>query len=413
MCVALFSKKKVAIKNADGKKLTSRREENQIQNIFSLLEKDIAYLDNAATTQKPLAVLDAVDNYYRTTNANVHRGIYKLAEESTEAYESARRTVAKYLHAKEEEIIFTSGTTHSMNLAARILENIVKPGDEILTTVAEHHSLFVPFQELAKRTRAKLVIVPLTNETITVDAINKYVTDKTRIIAISAASNVLGYTLDTKTIKKKQAVLVIDAAQAIRHQYIFHNVDFIGFSGHKIYGPMGIGVLYGKKELLMKGEPLLTGGSMIQNVTLEHTTWAETPQRYEAGTPNVAGAVGLAAALIFTDKNSKAFEKTEAELTVKAITIIKKYARIIGPTQENKERGPLISFVMEKVHAHDIAQILDQYGVCVRAGQHCCQPLHDSLGIEASVRVSIAGYNNETDIERLEEGLKKVREVFK
>ncbi len=375
-----------------------------------LAAQDIAYLDNGATTQKPTVVLDAMDQYYRTANANVHRGVYKLADTSTQAYEDARNVVAKYLDVHDDEVIFTSGATHSLNLAAHILSKHVKPGDEILTTIAEHHALFVPFQQLALRTGATFVVVPLTDEqSITVAQINKYVSSKTCIIAVSAMSNVLGYALDTSKITKGSARLVVDAAQSIRHTKHYPNADFVAFSAHKIFGPQGVGVLQSRRELLKDGEPLITGGAMIQTVSEIKSTWTVAPARFEAGTPNVAGAVGLAAAIKFYEPLRKNAHEAEMALTHKAQAIVAKYCNIIGP--EIKD-GPIISFTMKDAHAHDIAQALDAYGVCVRAGHHCCQPLHAVLKVDASVRLSIAFYNTERDLERLEAGLKSVEELF-
>jgi cysteine desulfurase / selenocysteine lyase len=376
---------------------------------FPLLKSGIAYLDNASTSQKPQVVIDAMTKYYTEANANVHRGIYKLAEKSTEQYEEARHVVAKTLGVKDEEIIFTSGTTHSLNLAVSILEEHVHPGDEILTTVAEHHSLFVPFQQLAKRKDAKFVVVHLEKGTITEEHINKHVTDKTKVIAVSAMSNVLGYSLDPSKIKKKKALLVIDAAQSIRHRADYKNADFVAFSGHKIYGPMGIGVLYGDKKILKEGKPLTYGGSMIHRVEEQNTQFAAAPARYEGGTPNVAGAVGLAAALTYYAPLRKDAEKVENALADQAAKIITKYAKLYGP---EKRTAPIVAFNVPSAHGHDVAQILDSFGVCVRAGQHCCEPLHDQLMIPATVRVSLSFYNTEEDLKKLEEGLNNVRKVF-
>jgi cysteine desulfurase / selenocysteine lyase len=381
-----------------------------VQDDFPLLKaQGIAYLDNASTTQKPAVVLQAMQNYYEQSNANVHRGLYKLAEQSTQAYEDARKVIAKLLHAKEEEVIFTSGATHALNLAAHIVEQHVQPGDEIIVTVADHHSTFVPFQQLAKRREAKLVVVHLIDNGITEDTINKHVTAKTKVIATAAMSNVLGYSLDTSKIRKQQALLVIDAAQSIRHTFAYPNADFVAFSGHKVYGPMGTGVLWGKKALLQNADPLLYGGSMIYEVDEQQSTWAELPARFEAGTPNVAGAVGLAAALQYCNEHRSEAEKIEKELTEKAVAIIKKYGTLYGPVRRT---APVISFNLPNVHGHDVSQILDGFGVCVRAGQHCCEPLHDQLMVPATVRVSLALYNTEADLQKLEEGLQQVRKVF-
>jgi cysteine desulfurase/selenocysteine lyase len=375
-----------------------------------LIAQKLSYLDNAATTQKPRVVLDAMSAYYTSANANVHRGVYKLADDSTQAYEDARHTVAKWCGVRDEEVIFTSGATHALNLAAHILEAHLKPGDEIITTVAEHHALFVPFQQLAKRTGATFTVISLDeHKSMSAAHINKHVTAKTKIIAVSAMSNVLGYSLDVGKIQKKKALLVVDAAQSIRHTTKYPAADFVAFSAHKLYGPMGVGILIGTRKLLAHGEPLVTGGAMIQRVTLDESTWTSAPARYEAGTPNVAGAVGLAAAIAFYEPFRSAAEKREQELTAKAAHIIRSHATLLGPAARH---APVLSFTMERVHAHDVAQILDSVGVCVRAGHHCCQPLHDALSVEASIRVSLAFYNTDEDLAKLDEGLRKVREVF-
>lgn len=374
---------------------------------FPLLASGIAYLDNGATTQKPLAVLEAMDNYYKKENANVHRGLYKLAEKSTEAYEHSRKVVAKWVGKREDEIIFTSGATHSLNLAAKMLEHTLEKEDEILLTVAEHHSTFVPFQQLAKRTGAKLIVVSLNDKTMSAEQINSFVSDKTKIIAISAMSNVLGYYIDTGKIKKRDAILVVDAAQSIKHEQNYKNADLIAFSAHKMYGPMGIGVLAGNRKLFKDAQPLLYGGSMIHRVTAQETTWADAPAKFEAGTPNVAAAVGLAAAIEYYKKHQSYAIKHEKELALKAYEIISKYA-----TVHSKKGSPILSFSMKNVHSHDVAQVLDSYNVCVRAGQHCCEPLHDSLQVKETVRVSLAFYNDEKDLEKLNEGLAQVKKVF-
>jgi cysteine desulfurase/selenocysteine lyase len=359
-------------------------------------------------------VLDAEREYYERRNANVHRGVYKLADESTKAYEDARGTVAAFFGAKPEETVLTAGATHALNLAVHILDYALalKEGDEILTTVAEHHSLLVPLQQVAKRTGASLVVVPLTDGTITVESIDGRVTPKTKLIAIAHGSNVLGYTLDLKKIRKGRAVLLVDACQSAVHARIdLGHADALAVSAHKLYGPMGIGALVMKRTLLEDGEPLLVGGSMIRAVTVAESTWADPPTRYEAGTPNVAGAVGFAAALGFLGRHRDAIEGRERALTAKAEGIIARYATVIGQ-RPGTRTAPIIAFVMPDVHAHDVAQVLDAFGVCVRAGQHCTQPLHDALGVPATVRVSIGAYTVERDLERLEEGLAHAQKVL-
>jgi len=379
-----------------------------------LVQSDLAYLDSAATAHKPRAVLSAEREYYEKKNANVHRGIYKLADESTQAYEDARKTVGEFFGAKPNETVFTSGATHALNLGVHILDYAVslKQGDEIVTTVAEHHSLFVPLQQIAQRTGATLVVVPLTKGTITVESVDERVTAKTKLIALAQSSNVLGYTLDLKKIKKGRAILFVDACQSAVHADVeLGHIDALAVSAHKLYGPMGIGALIMKQTLLENGEPLLFGGSMIQHVTVEQTTWAEPPARYEAGTPNVAGAVGFAAALQFLTQHKNAIMKREHELTTKAETIIAKYGTIIGQ-KKGTRTAPIISFVMKDIHAHDVAQVLDAFSVCVRAGQHCAQPLHDALGVVATVRVSLGAYTTEADLAKLDEGLAHAKKVL-
>lgn len=379
-----------------------------------LVQNDLAYLDSAATAHKPRIVLDAERQYYEQKNANVHRGVYKLADASTAAYEEARKEVSVFFGAKSDEVIFTSGATHALNLATHILEHAItlKEGDEILTTVAEHHSLLIPLQQLAKRSGATLVITPLTDGTVTIESVAERVNAKTKIIALAHSSNVLGYTLELRSIKKNRAVLLVDACQSAAHAGIeLGQADMIAVSAHKLYGPMGVGALIAKQTLLENGQPLLFGGSMIEKVTEHESTWTLPPTRYEAGTPNVAGAVGFAAALAFIKMHHTAILKREHELTLKAETIIAKYATIIGQKQGTRT-SPIISFVMKDVHAHDVAQVLDAFGVCVRAGQHCAQPLHDALGIVASVRVSIGAYNTAADLEKLEQGLLHAQKVL-
>ncbi|HIJ11091.1 TPA: SufS family cysteine desulfurase [Candidatus Woesearchaeota archaeon] len=380
-----------------------------------ILSKAI-YLDNAATTQKPQVVIDAMKEYYENYNANVHRGIYTLAEKATVAYEKSRDIVATFIGASREEVVFTSGTTESINVIARMLEPTLKEGDEIVITVLEHHSNMVPWQQSCKRTGAVLKVIQLNkdNEVDIEDAKNK-ITNKTKIVAFSGYSNVLGDVIDVtallKLAKAVEAYTVIDGAQLVPHKKVDVkkiDCDFFAFSGHKMCGPTGIGVLYGKKKLLEELEPVLFGGEMIATVSQQDATWADLPHKFEAGTPKICQAIGLGVACDYLssiqyDKKEQMLialaEYAKMELAKRGVTLI-------------KTKGSIITFTLDNIHPHDIAEVLNKYTICVRAGNHCTMPLHDVLGVKASVRISLYHYNSQDDIDRLLEGVAKAQEVF-
>ncbi len=396
----------------------------KIKNDFPLLVssvKPLFYLDSTATTQKPTCVLDAETKYYTTTNANVHRGLYTLAENATIQYENARVRVASFINARSEEVIFTSGTTASINMLARMLEPKVQAGDEIVVTIMEHHSNFLPWQQLALRRKAVLKIIPITKEyLLDMDAARKIITSKTRIVACTYVSNVLGVINPiadlVRIAKKVGAVSVIDAAQAAAHlriDVVELDCDFMAFSGHKMLAPTGIGMLYGKRALLDLLEPVNFGGEMVKEATLQHISWNDLPWKYEAGTPNIAGAIGFGKAIEYLQ--ALPLDKLHShlcQLTEYALQQMRMLpgVEIIGPIRE--ARAPVISFTMKSAHPHDIAEICNKFGVCIRAGYHCAMPLHTSLAIFATARVSFYIYNTKEDVDMLITALKKVNEVF-
>ncbi|MES2996533.1 MAG: cysteine desulfurase [Verrucomicrobiota bacterium] len=380
---------------------------------FPILDQSIGgrrmvYLDNAATTQKPLAVLLASRHYYEAFNSNIHRGTHQLARAATEAFEKARATVAHWIHAAApEEVIFTSGTTAGINLIASILGlgSHIKAGDEILISTLEHHSNIVPWQMLCQRTGAQLRVIPCHDDgTLDLDAFRALLSEKTAVFSVTWISNSFGTVNPvaemTRAAKAAGALVVIDAAQAAAHVPIdVQNLgaDFIAFSGHKVYAPTGIGVLWGRAELLNDLPPWQGGGEMIQHVTFEHTTYNELPFKYEAGTPNIEGAIVLAAALDYIKglglaeihEHENALIRTAAE-GIAAIP----GARLYGPA----DRTGALSFNIEGVHHYDLGTLLDQMGVAVRTGHHCCQPLMDRFHISGTVRASFALYNTMEDV---------------
>lgn len=385
--------------------------------------QQLIYFDNAATSQRPSAVIKSLKHYYENNNANVHRGIYSLSERATYQYEASRDKVKGFINAKHrEEIIFTRGTTESINWVAQSygLAN-VKKGDEIVISIMEHHANILPWQRLAKQVGAKLKYIYL-NDDFTldmVDAKNK-ITSATKIVAITQASNVLGVINPIKTLSRlahdNGAVIVVDGAQSVPHMLV--NVvdldaDFFAFSAHKMMGPTGIGVLYGKRDLLETMTPLELGGEMIEYVTEQSATFQSLPWRFEAGTPNIAGAVGLGAAIDYIQLVGMSNISTyESELTKYALTKLKviKGIQIYGP--RNEDQANIISFKLSGVHAHDVATALDQEGIAVRAGHHCAQPLMQYLNIKSTVRVSIASYNTKAEIDQLVTVLKGIQDYF-
>lgn len=385
--------------------------------------KNLVYLDNSATTQKPFSVLQAMNEFYERDNANVHRGIYDLSLKATMVYEQAHQTAADFIGAQFEEIVFTKGTTDGLNLLAYTLTKKLLPGDEIVLTMMEHHSNLVPWQEMAREKKLALKFIPLTNNyLLDLEKAKKIITPRTKIVAVTHMSNVLGTINPVKQIAdlahKAGAMVIVDAAQSVAHLPLKVkelDCDFLVFSGHKMSGPMGIGVLYGRKELLEKMDPFLYGGDMINEVTLEKATWNELPWKFEAGTPHVAGAIGLAAAIGYIQKIG--WKKIMAQEKILMTYALKQLAqipglKIIGPASiEN--RGAVISFVMDGIHPHDATEILNRDNIAVRAGQHCAMPLLKSLGLNGTIRASFYFYNTLEEVDALVRGLRKVREVFR
>lgn len=382
---------------------------------------DLVYFDNAATTQKPNVVLERMVRYYESENANPLRGVYDLSVKATDAYENARARTAEFIGAESaSEIIFTRNASESLNLIAKSYgEAFLKEGDEILLTVMEHHSNLLPWQEVGKKTGAKLVFLePDKTGFISDEEIKAKITEKTKLVSLAHISNVLGRKNPVKKVIKAAhdvgAVAVIDGAQAVPHTRV--NVreldaDFYVFSGHKMLAPMGIGVVYGKKKLLNKMPPFLTGGEMIEYVELDSATYAEVPHKFEAGTVNVGGAVGLHAAMDYLDKVGFDYiEETELRLTKRLLEGMKDlpYINIAG-SENAEEHNGIITFTIDDVHPHDSASILNDAKICVRAGHHCAQPLMKFLGFNSTLRASLYFYNTEEEVDRFLDSLTKVR----
>lgn len=383
--------------------------------------KPLVYLDNAATSQKPLSVIEAIDDYYRRYNSNVHRGVHTLGTMATDAYEGAREKVKKFINARStEEIIFVRGTTTALNTVAASygLAN-VSEGDEIVITPMEHHSNIIPWQQVAKAKKAVLKYIPLQKDgTIDLKDVEATVTDKTKIVAVMHVSNVLGTINPVKEIAKIAhkygAVMVVDGAQSAPHMKIDVqdlDCDFYAFSGHKMTGPTGIGVLYGKKELLEKMEPVEFGGEMIDFVDLYESTWKELPWKFEGGTPIIAGAIGLGAAIDFLEsigmENIEAHEKALAQYALERLQEVDGIT-VYGP----KERAGVVTFNLSDIHPHDVATVLDAEGIAVRAGHHCAQPLMKWLNVTATARASFYLYNTKEEVDALVKALIKTKEYF-
>ncbi|MDN5474271.1 MAG: cysteine desulfurase [Lactococcus lactis] len=390
---------------------------NQIVN-----DEPLVYLDNAATTQKPLKVLAAIKDYYENDNANVHRGVHTLAERATEKYEAAREKVRQFINARStKEVLFTRGTTTSINWVAQFAGQILKTGDEIVISIMEHHSNIVPWQEVAKKTGAILKFVYLKDGQLDMDDLRKKITNQTKFVSIAHVSNVLG-TINpveeiTKIAHEHGAYMAVDGAQSTPHMAIDlqkMDVDFFAFSGHKMMGPTGIGVLYGKEELLNQFEPVEFGGEMIDFVYESHSTWTELPWKFEAGTPNIAGAIALGAAIDYIQElGIDQIHQHEIELIDYLMPKLQEIEglKIYGP-KDNVKRGGLIAFNIEGLHPHDVATALDMEGVAVRAGHHCAQPLLNYLETPATARASFYLYNTKADCDKLVEALKKTKEFF-
>jgi cysteine desulfurase/selenocysteine lyase len=391
--------------------------------------KRLVYLDSGATSQKPNAVIDAESNFYRFHNAAVHRGAHQLAEEATDAFENARAVVAKFINASVDEVVFTKSATESLNLIAYSIGNALKGSrffldskDKIVVTEMEHHANLIPWQQLAARTGAQLGWFEVTVDgRLDLSNIEKVITENTKVVALTHQSNVLGTINPLAEIIKRAhavgAVVVLDACQSAPHMPIDVkqlDIDFLVFSGHKAVGPTGVGVFWGKSELLAQLPPFLTGGSMIESVTMTSATWASAPRKFEAGVPNMAQAVGLGAALTYLESigMQKIFdhEKTLTASLLSKLTEIESL-RVIGP-KEMVDRGGAVSFIVEGIHPHDLGQYLDSRGIAVRTGHHCAWPLTRKLGVAATTRASLYLYNTEEDLDELVSGVRGAISYF-
>ena len=396
------------------KELRKRSLEN-IREEFPILHQkingeDLVYLDNAASTQKPKAVINAIRDYYENDHSNVHRGVHTLSVRATEAYENAREKVSQFVNSpNKNQIIFTKGTTESINLIAGSLTNLIEKDDEILITAMEHHSNIVPWQELCKRTGAILKIIPINDDgEILIDKYTEMVTNKTKLVSVVHLSNTLGTINPIEeiidTAKLNNAITVIDGAQSAGHLLVDVqelDCDFYLFSGHKVFGPTGIGVLYGKENILNQIDPYQFGGEMILKVTFDETTYNGLPHKFEAGTPNIAGAVGIGASIDFINSLDRELcHQYEMSLHDYALEKLEQFddIRIIG---KSSKKSAIISFVIDGIHPHDIGTIINQKGIAVRTGHHCTMPLMDFYGIPGTVRASFSIYNNHAEVDKL------------
>ncbi|MFF2595978.1 cysteine desulfurase [Priestia megaterium] len=399
---------------------------SDIRKQFPILDQEVngsplVYLDSAATSQKPLAVIEAIEKYYKEYNSNVHRGVHTLGTRATDGYEGAREKVRKFINAKStEEIIFTRGTTTALNtVAASYGRANLKPGDEIVITYMEHHSNIIPWQQVAKETGATLKYISLTEDhALSLEEVKSTITSNTKIVSIMQVSNVLGTINPVKEIAEiahaNGAVMVVDGAQSTPHMKVDVqdlDCDFFAFSGHKMGGPTGIGALYGKKELLEKMEPIEFGGEMIDFVNLYESTWKELPWKFEGGTPIIAGAIGLGAAIDFLEEvgldNIQAHEHKLAQYALDRLSKVEGIT-IYGP----KERAGVVTFNIEDVHPHDVATVVDADGIAIRAGHHCAQPLMKYLNVSSTARASFYLYNTEEEVDKLVSSLIKTKEYF-
>ena len=400
----------------------------KIRNDFPVLtrknrDRPIAFLDNAATSQKPISVIDAISKYYRESNSNVHRGVYELAEEAENLYHHARKVISQYLNASERETIFVRGATEGLNLIAHSYgTSSLCRGDEMIVTEMEHHANIVPWQLVCKQVGATLLVCPtLPDGSLDREWISKKISkDSVKLISLTAISNTLGTINPIQEIiseaKKYGKIVVIDGAQSVPHQktdFTKLGCDFFTFSGHKVFGPMGIGVVLGKEDVLNKMPPYQGGGDMIDQVSFEATTFAKAPQKFEAGTPNVGGAVGLGKAIEYISQ----FSMEEIELHEHKLykTAIKGLSEIDGFKEHGttKDKAAVLSFTIENIHPHDLATFLDAQGIAIRTGHHCCQPLMKVLGVEATARASFALYNTEEESEKLVEAVKKAVAILR
>lgn len=403
--------------------------ENQQQIIaqFPILKQEInkyplVYFDNAATTQKPQMVIDRISNYYTNFNSNIHRGVHRLSQKATDAYEQARIKVKDFINASSsKEIIFTKGTTDSINLLAFSFgETFIQEGDEIIVTELEHHSNIVPWQMLCERKKAKLRVIPVNDKgELLMDEYAKLLNERTRLVAVAHVSNALGTLNPIKEIidlaHQNKSLILIDGAQAVAHVAVDMQAldcDFYAFSSHKMYGPMGIGVLFGKKALLEELQPYQGGGEMIESVSFEKTTYNELPFKFEAGTPNVADVLGFEAAIEFMQKEGiDNLAKFENEVLSYATVEFQKIDRIqiIGEAQN---KAAVLSFLIDGIHPYDVGTILDQFGIAIRSGNHCAEPIMKRFGIRGTIRASFAAYNTKEEIDRLVKAIEKIIEMF-
>ncbi|MCK1237800.1 cysteine desulfurase [Streptococcus uberis] len=385
-------------------------------------DEGYTYLDNAATSQKPKQVLDRIRRYYDYDNANVHRGVHTLAERATRDYEASRQKVANFINANSsKEIVFTRGTTTSLNWVAQFAKQILKPGDEVLISIMEHHANLIPWQEVCRQTGASLVYAYLKEGTLDLDDFKAKVTSKTRFVCMAHVSNVLGCVNPIQEITAIAhgvgAYMVVDGAQSVPHMAVdvqALNCDFLAFSGHKMLGPTGIGVLYGKEEVLKLMDPVELGGEMIDFVYEQEASWKSLPWKLEAGTPNIAGAIGLAAAIDYLESlGMSAIQNHERELVSYILPKLQSIdgLKLYGPGNPMDQTG-VLSFNLDGLHPHDVANALDYEGIAVRAGHHCAQPLLRHLGISAAVRASFYIYNTKEDCDRLVEAILKTKEFF-
>ncbi|GCE48300.1 cysteine desulfurase/selenocysteine lyase [Thermosporothrix hazakensis] len=411
-------------------KNTTNRSVEDIRRDFPILSRQVhgkrlVFLDSAASSQKPAVVIEALDQYYRTYNANVHRGVYEISEEATEAVERARLKIARFIHARQsKQVIFTRNTTESINLVAYSWGGEhIQQGDLIVLTEMEHHSNLVPWQLLAQRTGARLEFVPVNEEgLLRLDVYEQLLQQKPKLVAFAHMSNVLGTINPVKEMVAQAhavgAITLVDGAQSVPHMTVDVqdlDADFYCFSGHKMLGPTGIGVLYGKRPLLESMTPFMGGGSMIRTVKLHESTWADLPHKFEAGTPAIAEAIGLGVAVDYLNELGmewvRQHEKALTAYALKRLSAIPGLT-IYGP-KDVEQRGGVLSFTLDGVHPHDLASILDmEVGVAVRAGHHCAQPLMDRYNIPATARASFYVYNDERDVDTLAEGLQKAQEIF-
>ncbi|HEL1760557.1 TPA: cysteine desulfurase [Streptococcus suis] len=399
----------------------------RIRKDFSILDQvvndePLVYLDNAATTQKPQQVLDVLADYYQKDNANVHRGVHTLSERATARYEAARQKVADFIQAKSsKEILFTRGTTTSLNWVAQFAKEILQPDQEVIISVQEHHSNIIPWQQACQQTGAKLRYVTLKDGELDMDHLRSLLSSKTKFVSLAHVSNVLGSVAPigeiAELVHQVGAYLVVDGAQSVPHIAVNVqelDVDFYAFSGHKMLGPTGIGVLYGKEELLNLMSPVEFGGEMIDFVYEQSATWKELPWKFEAGTPNIAGAIGLGAAIDYlTEIGMDAIQAHEAELVDYVFPKLQAIAGLtIYGSQDLSKRTGVIAFNLDDLHPHDVATALDYEGVAVRAGHHCAQPLLRYLQVPATVRASFYIYNTKADCDKLVEAIIKTKEFF-